>query len=157
MAVFNLSPLTKRFILKARNLTEAEKKLAQMVFGSQLQLDHIQIIAHRLVLKHYAVSPNGNIYFHKDDWCEDFSTQSLSTQSWLIHELTHVWQLQQGIAVIRKALMDRRYQYVLKVGKSFLQYGVEQQAQMVQDYFIRSRSGQACEDLKRCIPFLPQA
>lgn len=156
MAVFKLSPLTKHFILKKRYLTEAEKTLARMVFGAQLKLDNIQIIAHRLVLRHYAVSPNGNIYFHKDDWCEDFSIQNLSTQSWLIHELTHVWQLQQGIAVIRKALMDRRYQYVLKVGKTFLQYGVEQQAQMVQDYFIRSRSGQDCDDLRRCIPFLPQ-
>ena len=111
-------------------------------------------MAHRLVLPHYAISPNGHIYFHLKDWCEDFSTQNIAQQSWLIHELVHVWQIQQGIAVVRKALLNRKYSYVLQQGKHFLNYGIEQQAQMVQDYFIRRSQGQSCEDYERCIPFL---
>ena len=65
---------------------------------------HIKIIAHRMVLKNYGISPNGHVYFNEHDWCADFSQQSLGTQSWLIHELTHVWQIQQGIKVVRKAI-----------------------------------------------------
>ncbi|HBL97627.1 MAG: type IV secretion protein Rhs, partial [Psychrobacter sp.] len=75
-------------------------------------------------------------------------------QSWLIHELTHVWQLQQGLKVVRGALIDRRYDYVLETGKSFFKYGIEQQARMVQDYFVRRQKGQDCQDLEACIPFL---
>lgn len=141
-------------VLKKRTLTTGEKELAYSIFGTQLKLEDIHIVAHRLVLQHYAVSPNGNIYFHQKDWRADFSQESIALQSWLIHELVHVWQLQQGIAVVKKALFDRRYQYVIQAGKSFLHYGIEQQAQMVQDYFLKSRTGQNCDDLKACIPFL---
>ena len=145
------------FILKRRFLTSGEKALALEVFGASLVVDNIEIKAHRLVLKDYAVSPNGHIYFHLQDWREDFSLESVSIQSWLIHELTHVWQIQQGIAVVQKALLDRRYHYVLQMGKAFSQYGVEQQAQMVQDYFIKSRQGKNCEAYQQCIPFLAKA
>ena len=55
---------------------------------------------------------------------------------------------------MRGALIDRRYDYVLETGKSFFKYGVEQQARMVQDYFIRRQRGQDCQDLEACIPFL---
>lgn len=150
----NQSPFKGLFILNRRFLTMGEKTLAKTVFGDALALDDIEIVAHHLVLKDYAISPNGNVYFHPKDWCEDFSLKNLNEQSWLIHELTHVWQIQQGIAVIRKALIDRRYQYVLTAGKLFSQYGIEQQAQMVQDYFIKSRQGKNCDAYHQCIPFL---
>lgn len=144
-----------RFIVQhRRHLTAGEKALAMSVFGSSLNTATIQIVAHRLVLRHYAISPNGHIYFNIQDWREDFSQESLEIQSWLIHELTHVWQIQQGIDVVKKALLDRRYSYVLQAGKSFWNYGIEQQAQMVQDYFLQSHRGQDCQALKHCIPFL---
>lgn len=142
------------FIIQRRYLTQGERALAQEIFAHHLQLDDIQIIAHRLILKGYALSPNGHIYFHPQDYCADFSQQEMMYQAWLIHELVHVWQLQQGIAVVRKALLDRRYRYLLEQGKHFLEYGVEQQAQMVQDYFIRKKLGQKCDDLAQCIPFI---
>lgn len=142
------------FTLKKRTLTSGERRLAQQVFAESLKLDEISVVAHRLLLRHYAISPNGSIYFHPQDYRVDFSLESLAQQAWLIHELTHVWQLQQGIAVVKKALFDRRYHYVLQAGKCFWNYGVEQQAQMVQDYFLLSQRGQHCEELKQCIPFL---
>jgi hypothetical protein len=138
----------------SRLLNDGEKALARSVFGDSIHLDEVQLKTAWWVLKNYAVSPNGNIYFHPADWLVDFSHASLSKQSWLIHELTHVWQLQQGIKVVRGALIDRRYDYVLETGKSFFKYGIEQQARMVQDYFIRRQRGQDCQDLEACIPFL---
>lgn len=146
--------LNRKLIIKQRPLTSGEIQLAQSVFSTHLDLTDIHIIAHRFIFKGYAMSPNGHIYFNEADWIDDFSKESLSKQSWLIHELVHVWQLQQGIKVVRKAIIDRRYDYVIKQGKAFLHYGVEQQAQMVQDYFIKSQQGQACQDLAVCIPFI---
>lgn len=68
--------------------------------------------------------------------------------------MAHVWQIQQGIKVVRKAIFDRQYQYVLEQGKLFLSYGIEQQAQMVQDYFVRHAQGKQCDAYEHCIPFL---
>ncbi|MBJ9986411.1 type IV secretion protein Rhs [Acinetobacter sp. S40] len=149
--------LNRHLIVKKRFLTQAEKQLAISVFGTSLQFEHIQIIAHRLVLKHFAISPNGNIYFHPADWTDDFSQETILKQSWFIHELVHVWQVQQGIKLIRQGLFDRKYRYALEQGKQFLHYGIEQQAQMVQDYFIRLHTGQSCRDLAECIPFIPRS
>ncbi|WP_442768762.1 type IV secretion protein Rhs [Acinetobacter bohemicus] len=151
-----LNNLNQLLEVESRQLTAAEKQLAKSVFGAHLQLDAIRIVAHRGVIKNYAISPNGNVYFNPQNWCEDFSKRSLQQQSWLIHELTHVWQIQQGLSVIRKAIFDRRYNYILEQGKLFLQYGIEQQAQMVQDYFIKKARGQECRAYEACIPFLSQ-
>lgn len=139
---------------QVRLLTVGEKALARSVFGDSLCLDEVHLKTAWWVLKNYAVSPNGNIYFHPTDWIADFSHASLSKQSWLIHELTHVWQLQRGLKVVRGAVINRRYDYVLVTGKSFFKYGIEQQARMVQDYFLHRQRGQDCRDLEACIPFL---
>lgn len=141
-------------IRHSRKLTMSEQALAHSVFGDSLILDDIELKTARWVLQNYAVSPNGNIYFHPADWITDFGNAPLGKQSWLIHELTHVWQLQQGLKVVRGAIINRRYDYVLVVGKSFFDYGIEQQARMVQDYFVRRARGQDCQMFQACIPFL---
>ena len=139
---------------RSRQLTTGEMALARSVFGDSIRLEQVQLKTACWVLKNYAVSPNGNIYFHPDDWVTDFSQCSLAKQSWLIHELTHVWQLQQGLKVVRGAMIDRRYDYVLAAGKPFFNYGIEQQARMVQDYFISRQHGRDCQGFESCIPFL---
>ncbi len=141
---------------KSRLLTEAEIKMAHSVFGPDFDVSQVRLKTAWWVLKNYAVSPNGNIYFNPKDWVEDFSKQSLGKKSWLIHELTHVWQLQQGLKVVRGAVMNRRYDYILQEGKSFFTYGIEQQARMVQDYFVRREQGKDCGAWQACIPFLQQ-
>ena len=139
-----------------RVLTRDEKVLARSVFGDDIQLDRIRLKTAWWVFKNYAVSPNGNIYFNRHDWVDDFSKASLTKQAWLIHELTHVWQLQKGLKVVRGAIVNRRYQYILEEGKDFFRYGIEQQASMVQDYFLRRERGQNCQAWQACIPFLDE-
>lgn len=136
----------------SRPLTRGEKRLAQSVFGQALAVEQIRVYAARWVIKHYAISPNGHIYFHPQDWRPDFSTASLGIQAWFIHELVHVWQFQQGLKVVRKALFNRRYRYQLIAHRDFLSYGLEQQAQMVQDYFLNREQG---KDYIHFLPFLP--
>ena len=141
-------------VQQSRPLSADEIILAHSVFGNSINLDNVQLKTAWWVLKNYAVSPNGNIYFHPADWCPDFSTVSIGKQSWLIHELTHVWQLQRGLKVVRGAIINRRYNYILQTGKSFFNYGIEQQARIVQDYFVRRQLGEDCKELEDCIPFL---
>ena len=131
-----LQKIQQKFELKNRPLTEGEKKFASSIFGNSLNMDSVRIIAHRAVL------------------CENFADQPIHQQAWLIHELTHVWQIQQGLAVVRKALFNRQYRYALKQGKQFLSYGIEQQAQMVQDYFLKKHYGEECSAYEQCIPFV---
>lgn len=143
--------------LSSRYLTSGEVAIARSVFADKLETDSIELCTHRLVLKGYAVSPNGNIYFHRDGLPSDFSVLPLGMRSWFVHELVHVWQIQYGIKVVRGALFDRRYAYALKAGKDFLDYGIEQQAQMVQDFYEKRERGEECRDLASCIPFLSMA
>ena len=149
-----LSTLKQRVIIAERGLSAGELRLAQTIFAQQIDYNTVRICASRLVLPGYAISPNGHIYFHPKDYCLDFSVKDLATQSWWIHEMTHVWQYQNGIQVLGRALLNRRYDYVLRSGKAFLSYGVEQQARMVQDYYLKRAQGQACADLAACIPFV---
>ena len=139
---------------KSRPLTEGEIQMAHSVFGPDFDVRQVRLKTAWWVLKNYAVSPNGNIYFNPQDWVEDFSKQSLGKKSWLIHELTHVWQLQQGLKVVRGAVINRRYDYILQQDKPFFTYGIEQQARMVQDYFVRREQGKDCGAWQACIPFL---
>ncbi|MGE6438101.1 type IV secretion protein Rhs, partial [Psychrobacter sp. NPDC078370] len=69
---------------QSRYLTDGEIALAYSVFGDSIKLDEVQLKTAWWVLKHYAVSPNGNIYFNSVDWITDFSEAPLSKQSWLI-------------------------------------------------------------------------
>ncbi|MES1966082.1 type IV secretion protein Rhs [Psychrobacter sp. AH5] len=152
--LFKLKQTLPRFEQQSRVLTKGECVLARSVFGDSLHLQDIRLKTAWWVLKNYAVSPNGHIYFHPSNWISDFSQAPLGKKSWLIHELTHVWQWQQGLKVVRGAVLNRRYRYHLKADKPFFNYGIEQQARMVQDYFIRRQLGQPCQDLAACIPFL---
>ena len=141
-------------VSRCRPLAANEQVLVHSVFGNHIDVLLPRICVSGWILHGYAMSPNGNIYFNKADFKEDFSTATLGTQSWFIHEMTHVWQVQQGMQVLRRAVLDRRYQYVLQAGKQFLDYGVEQQAQMVQDYFLSRALGRDCTALAACLPFV---
>ncbi len=148
------NPLT--YPKKSRALTLGERQIAQSVFGNHLKLDDIRLKTAWWVLKGYAVSPNGHIYFHPDDWLDDVSCETLHKRAWLVHELVHVWQVQQGLAVFWRALFNRKYRYLLTDHKAFLRYGIEQQASIVEDYYIRRELGQECSDYVACVPFLPK-
>jgi len=86
------------------------------------------------------MAPDGNIYFHPDDYLDDFSTGSAGTRAWFMHEMTHVWQKQQGMSVTLRGVFDRNYRYLPLVtappGRSFYSFGIEQQGDIVRDYYL---------------------
>ncbi len=84
------------------------------------------------------MAPNGNIYFDPDGnlYRDDFGSADISFQALFIHEMTHIWQHQQGTNVAARGLFNRSYNYLpLKPGKAFSDYGIEQQGDIVRDYF----------------------
>jgi len=87
----------------------------------------------------------GNIYFHPDGggWSDDFAKEPLHRQGFFIHEMTHVWQAQNGgrfyLPLMRHPFCH--YHYRLEPRKPFGAYGLEQQAEIVRHVFLAEHGG----------------
>ena len=86
------------------------------------------------------MAPMGHIHFHPRGtlWSEDFGADTPWRQALFLHEMTHVWQTQQRgrfyLPLMRHPFC--RYDYALKPGQPFEQYGLEQQAEIVRHAFL---------------------
>ncbi len=135
----------------SRALTKGEEELGKTVYPT---IDYSLPMICRCKAYFFqpddrAMSPDGNIYFHPNDkgYYDDFSKAPVSAQHTFIHELGHVYQTQNGENV-RSAAFDRNYSYwPLAPGKTFMQYGLEQRAEMVADYFMLKRHGQMWQNM----------
>jgi peptidoglycan hydrolase-like protein with peptidoglycan-binding domain len=130
-----------------RYLTPGEIALATTIFGNtiryhELLLKDWEYLILRLQNRHTYMAPNGNIYFGRGlPFIADFSTGTWTDKSNFIHEMTHVWQVHKlGYSVLEMWIRresNKNYQYLpLKVGKPFLDYGLEEQPSIVADYFL---------------------
>lgn len=91
------------------------------------------------------MTPNGHIYlgtnFHG---ITDFSVKSGELRGLFIHEMMHVWQHQQGVNVIARGIYTQakqqitgnQYNYRLDGKKLLKDYNIEQQGDIVRDYFF---------------------
>ena len=106
------------------------------------------------------MAPDGNLWFHPKGelFCDDFSQSSQSIQALFIHEMVHVWQHQQGVFLPIARHPFCRYDYILEAGKTFAQFGIEQQAEIVSHYFLvkqgaQLKNGNSLADYARLLPF----
>jgi len=124
-------------ILSSRPLTESERRDAKSVFGNNLNLDKVRIADSYfggLLLENPAGRTPGNVIYFKPGANKD---------DIFIHELTHVWQSQNGISWYEKLANagDEAYggptalRAATAAGKGFLRFNTEQQAEIMQDYF----------------------
>jgi hypothetical protein len=127
----------------SRLLSEGEKQLVKSIFGDSIKdLDKVEIRNRQFFPfqpSGTTVTPNGNIYPGKNlRSVKDFSKEDLWLKSHLIHEMTHVWQRQNGMNVLARGLVSSiaPYDYVIKPGKAFHQYPMEQQATIIGDYLL---------------------
>jgi hypothetical protein len=148
---------------QGRFLTKAERDLAESVFGGAVDYDSVRIANRKWAFfqpKRVVMAPRGTIHFHPhgDLYCEDFCGADLNDQGLFIHEMTHVWQHQSGVNLILRRHPFCRYDYELKPGKRFTDYGIEQQAEIVRHAFLL-REGAVIEgdasarDYERLLPF----
>lgn len=129
-------------------MTSGEVELARSVFGSAIDYSKVRLVKGKwwpFQPRRSAMAPMGSIYFHPDSggWSDDFSKEPLGTQGYFIHELTHVWQSQNGgrfyLPLMRHPFC--RYEYRLEPGKPFRRYGLEQQAEIVRHVFLAKQGG----------------
>ncbi|MBX3595642.1 vgr related protein [Sphingomonas sp.] len=128
----------------SRPLTPGEIALARSVFGDAIDYAAARI-AHRkwafFQPRRVTMAPMGCIHFHPrgDAYRDDFATAPVALQAHLIHELTHVWQHQQGVFLPLRRHPFSRYGYALKPGWTLTRYGIEQQAEIVRHVFLLTR------------------
>lgn len=154
--------------MASRLLNQPERDLARQVFLDQLPYDKIHLASYYLpnndgvpvtLASVSSLVPvrslrSYTIYFGPTVFRE--GADAPGTRNTFIHELTHVWQghhslfaweymvdslLAQGHAILTEGDRNRAYDY--KPGKRWDDYNVEQQANIVEDWF---RNGMREED-----------
>jgi hypothetical protein len=151
--------------MTSRPLTSAEIALSRSIFGNAIEYDLVKVFARKwwpFQHRQMAMAPDGNLWFPPKGslYCDDFCERSIDRQGLFIHEMTHVWQHQQGVNLILKRHPFCRYDYTLKPGWALERYGLEQQAEIVRHYFLLREGlaigGAAAIDSYRAIlPFGP--
>ncbi len=127
--------------MTARALTSDEVALARSMFGPAIDYARVLIIQRKWAFfqpRGTVMAPRGNIHFHPKGcrYCDDFAHASADARGLFVHELTHVWQHQQGLFLPLRRLPFAKYGYAIEPGKPFRRYGIEQQAEIVRHAFL---------------------
>nr|WP_314271360.1 type IV secretion protein Rhs [uncultured Kingella sp.] len=148
-----------------RYLTPAETALLFPIFRRALDYAAIRIYPRRylpLQNARTAMSPNGCSFYPAALYCRDFAQAGRALRHLFVHECVHIWQQRLGFPVrlcgICLALQggyvrNRAYAYrhLLAVRNDLAQFNMEQQAQMIADYFCPITDGAADTDLARVL------
>ena len=124
-----------------RKLTQSERVLVQSVFKHAIDVDKVRIHNRKwwwFQPRQITMAPDGHLWFHPKNalFCDDFCARDVHLQGLFIHEMTHVWQHQQGILLLLRRHPFCRYDYALKPGWTLGQYGLEQQAEIIRHIFL---------------------
>jgi uncharacterized Zn-binding protein involved in type VI secretion len=127
-----------------RSLTPGEIEMARLVFGDAVDYSTVRVHNHGYWLlfglqgKNTAVTPNGEMYYPKGIYREDYSAARIEFQQLFIHEMTHVWQYQLGynIKLVRVPRPNMSYDYLLDETRLFHDYNMEAQGNVLADYFL---------------------
>jgi hypothetical protein len=124
-----------------RALTAAETALVARVFGSAIDASVVTVRNAKFWMFHpwwVTMAPDGHIWCHPNgfNWCADYAAEPLGLRAHFVHEMTHVWQHQQGRNLLISRPPFARYGYTIVPGKPFTRYGIEQQACLVADAYL---------------------
>lgn len=133
-----------------RTLTAGEIDLAKRVFKDSIEYNKVKIHNEKYAFfqpDESGMTPNGEIYVHgAGTYAKDYSSVDVGLRGFYIHEMVHVWQFQLDIlspigAAIAESIRNlfdysRAYEYELVAGKDLLDYRIEQQAQIIEDYYL---------------------
>lgn len=115
--------------------------MCQTVFGDAINYQPVRIFNRKwwwFQPRKITMAPDGNLWFHPRNnlFCDDFCETDLNLQGLFIHEMTHVWQHQQGVFLPLARHPFCRYDYELEAGKPFKAYGIEQQPEIIRHIFL---------------------
>ena len=125
---------------KPRLLTPGEMAMVTSVFKAAITLTDVRVRQGPILpfQGEYAVTPMGGIYYPIKEYLEDYSIARIEYRHLFIHEMVHIWQYQMGMWVALRGacslLVD--YHYTLADDKVLSDYGMEQQASIIADYYL---------------------
>lgn len=133
-----------------RPLTVGERQLAASVFGELMDYEQVRIVNYPYLPWQPAdvlIAPNGFIFVNDKHYQDDYSQHSQRYGRLFIHEMTHVFQHQQGICVLLKGAWLQSlyylsfcrydpYHYTWDNNKSFWAYNIEQQGRICEDIYL---------------------
>lgn len=136
--------------VEGRPLTRREEALLRPWFRDAIDYADVRVVDapfSSLQPDGAYMTPRGRMYAPGDLYRADFGDPDagIAMQAVFIHEMTHVWQYQSGKDLIAEAMLtylehhgdyERSYAYQLDPSRDLLDYGVEQQASIIEDYFL---------------------
>lgn len=144
-------------------MTKGEIALAHSVFGDRIDYGRVTISDGKFFPFHSAgtgMAPNGKLYMY-GCYSPDYSIGDAHRRAFFIHEMTHVWQyqnkildpLKEGIHLMLKHKFnyEAAYPYHLEAQKKLTDYNMEQQASIVEDFFLRRQPGWEDYESGRCL------
>jgi len=116
-------------------------------FVNQFNIEAVQLIsrAHNIFAKNKILVRGNKIYW--PNYPADFTAETIHTQSMLMHELCHVWQYHTNrLSILRYILIPKNwiYGYVFDIAKSFDDYAIEKQADLMQDWYLANKGRIPC-------------
>jgi hypothetical protein len=133
----------KTFTSRPRSLTADEQHLLLTIFGQSVNLDVVELAFTKLAVSGRAYTLANTIHIPEQmPKGVTFDTQTL------VHEMTHVWQYQtQGTAYISDSIYHQvtqgkdAYSLTIVPGQALRDYGAEQQAMIVENYYLDFPTG----------------
>jgi len=142
-----------------RPLTKNEIRLARSIFRDSIKYDKVEVNKSGWLNKNNATAPFGSIHFANNIYKEDFGGFGLrlSLKALFIHEMVHVWQIQNNVltpliqGIILRLKPGNEYEYSLNKS-DLIDYNMEQQAAIIEDYFLRLNGGSTRNNLEHVLP-----
>ncbi|MEO8700743.1 MAG: hypothetical protein ABI867_11900 [Kofleriaceae bacterium] len=140
------SPVEDELAKPNRALTAGEIALLKPIFRDGIDYAKVRVINNSFPLQpaNVYMTPRGHVYAPGGLWSADFSRASSGTRGVFIHEMTHVWQFANGMDLVGQGFVEftryrgqyeKAYPYELERSRDLTEYGMEQQASIVEDYF----------------------
>ena len=129
-----------------RPLTEGEVAMLRPIFRDGVDYARVRVIDNTFPLQpeNVYMTPRGHIYAPGRLWSQDFSKARRGERVVFVHEMTHVWQFTNGMDLIgagtvefikNRGAYEKAYPYELAADRDLVDYGMEQQASIIEDYF----------------------
>jgi hypothetical protein len=133
-----------------RALTANELAMVRPIFRDSIDYARVRVLDAKYTFfqpDNTYMTPDGFIYAPGSLWRDDFAapTNDLYIEAVFVHEMTHVWQYQNGKDLVAEGVAtfatnlgsyERAYAYDLDTARDLLDYGMEQQASIVEDWFL---------------------
>ncbi len=162
LAILGLFSMDKILLntVSGRPLTDGETKMLREAFNdsvdySKMRIHHSPAMDMRMTLTGAAAEAFGSlIAFRQGEYKDDFSKADPLSRFYFMHEATHTWQADNCFAgrkfealrngfnlIVLRHSPESTYDYTLKEHQDLAQFGIEQQANIVADYFVNVSRG----------------